>query len=89
MSLYKPHLYQDWRDGSAGKSNGCSTKGPGFNSQHPHGSFQLPLTPVPGDTTPSNRHTCSQITKVKLYKLKEIFYHLIHGGGTMKFHEHH
>ena len=26
-----------WRDGSVAKSNHCSSKGPKFNSQHPHG----------------------------------------------------
>ena len=25
----------------------CSYRGPGFNSQHPHGSSQLSITPVP------------------------------------------
>ena len=29
---------------------------PGFNSQHPHGSSQLSVTPVPEDLTPSDRH---------------------------------
>lgn len=26
-----------WRDGSAAKSISCSSRGAGFNSQHPHG----------------------------------------------------
>jgi len=26
------------RDGSVVKTTGCSSKGPGFNSQHPHGN---------------------------------------------------
>jgi hypothetical protein len=30
-----------WRDGSAGKSTDCSSKGPEFKSQHPHGGSQL------------------------------------------------
>jgi hypothetical protein len=28
------------------KSTGCTSKGPRFNSQHPHGSSQLSITPV-------------------------------------------
>jgi hypothetical protein len=30
----------DWRDGSAVKSNDCSSRGPEFNSQQPHGGWQ-------------------------------------------------
>ncbi|CAO2590642.1 hypothetical protein LEMLEM_LOCUS5939, partial [Lemmus lemmus] len=40
-----------WRDGSVVKSTDCSSRGPGFNSQHPHGSSQLSEDPVPGDLT--------------------------------------
>jgi hypothetical protein len=29
-----------WRDGSEIKSTGCSSRGPEFNSQHPHGGSQ-------------------------------------------------
>jgi hypothetical protein len=29
-----------WRDGSAVKSTGGSSRGPEFNSQHPHGGSQ-------------------------------------------------
>lgn len=38
------------------KSTGCSSKGPGFNSQHPHGGSQPQhsLTPTPGNQTPSS-----------------------------------
>ena len=32
---------EDWRVGSLVKSTGCSSKGLGFNSQHPHGRSQL------------------------------------------------
>ena len=35
--------------GSVVKSIGYSSRGPGFNSQHPHGSLYLSVTPVPGD----------------------------------------
>jgi hypothetical protein len=34
-----------WRVGSAVKSTDCSSRGSGFNSQHPHGSLQLSVTP--------------------------------------------
>ena len=36
-----------WRDG-------CSSGGPRFNSQHPHGSSQLTISLIPGDTMPSS-----------------------------------
>jgi hypothetical protein len=29
-------LLEGWRDGSVMKSTGCSSRGPGFNSQHAH-----------------------------------------------------
>jgi hypothetical protein len=31
---------RDWRDGSAVKSTDCSSKGPEFKSQQPHGGSQ-------------------------------------------------
>jgi hypothetical protein len=31
-----------------------------FNSQHPHGRSELPVTPVLGDVTRSHRHTRRQ-----------------------------
>ena len=31
---------EDWRDGSVVKSIACSSKGPEFNSQQPHGGSQ-------------------------------------------------
>ena len=34
---------QDWRDGSAVKSTDCSSKGPTFKSQQPHGGSQPPV----------------------------------------------
>jgi hypothetical protein len=42
-----------WRDGSAVKNTGYSSRGPGFSSQHPHSSSQLSVTPVPEDPIPS------------------------------------
>jgi hypothetical protein len=41
------------------KSTDCSSRGPRVNSQKPHGSLQLSVTPVP----PSHRDTCNQNTK--------------------------
>jgi hypothetical protein len=32
--------YMGWRDGSAVKSMDCSSRGPEFNSQQPHGGSQ-------------------------------------------------
>jgi hypothetical protein len=36
------------------KSTGYSCRGPRFISQHPHGSTELSVTPVPRDLTPSS-----------------------------------
>ena len=43
-----------WRDDSVIRSICCSCGGPGFGSQHPHGSLQISETPVPGDLTLSS-----------------------------------
>ena len=40
------------------KNTGCSSKGPGFNSQNPRGNLQLSVISVPVDPTP--RHACRQ-----------------------------
>jgi hypothetical protein len=53
-----------WRDGLAVKSTGCSSRGPGFKSQHPYGTSQLSITPVLEVPTPSPRHICRQSTNV-------------------------
>jgi hypothetical protein len=34
------------------KSTGCSSRCLGFISQHPHGSSQAPVSPIPGDPVP-------------------------------------
>ena len=46
-------------------------RGPWFNSQQPHHSSQLSVTPVPGDLTPHTdiHHTRNQITKVHKIKM--------------------
>jgi hypothetical protein len=36
----KKRFSWDWRDGSAVKSTDCSSRGPEFNSQQPHGGSQ-------------------------------------------------
>jgi hypothetical protein len=41
------------------------SRGPGFNSQHPHGGSQLSVTPVPEDPIPSHRYTCRQHTNAQ------------------------
>jgi hypothetical protein len=38
--LSNKSLDRGWRDGSAVKSTGCSSRGPEFNSQQPHGGSQ-------------------------------------------------
>jgi hypothetical protein len=45
LSPVSKHIRQEspsegWRDGSAVKSTGCSSSGPEFNSQQPHGGSQ-------------------------------------------------
>lgn len=47
-------------DGSSVKSTGCSSRRPGFNSQHPCSSTKLSVALVPGDPTHSHGHTCRQ-----------------------------
>jgi hypothetical protein len=44
-------LCMGWRDGSVVKSTDCSSRGPEFNSQQPHGGSQ---PSVMGDLTPSS-----------------------------------
>jgi hypothetical protein len=44
-------------DGSVVKSAGCSSRGPGFSSQHPHEDLQPSVTSAPGDLVPSGLQT--------------------------------
>ena len=69
------------RIGSVVMSTGCSSKGPRFNSQHPHGSSQLSVTPVPGDLTPSHRHTSGQNTNVHKIKINKSLKNVKEPGG--------
>jgi hypothetical protein len=38
--LFFKNNFRGWRDGSVMKSTGCSSRGPEFNSQQPHGGSQ-------------------------------------------------
>ena len=55
-STYGHSLFQKqsegWRDDSAVKSTGCSSRGPRFHSKHSHGSSQSSVNPVPDDLMP-------------------------------------
>ena len=42
-SAHKKGTYRGWRDGSEIKGTGCSSRGPQFNSQQPHGGLQPPV----------------------------------------------
>ena len=50
--LYKKCYLRRWRDGSV-VNTGCSSRGPGFNFQNPHGGSQPFVVPVSGDLEPS------------------------------------
>jgi hypothetical protein len=60
-----------YRDGSVAKSTDCSSKGPWFNPQHPHGSSQLSVTLVPRDPSPAHRHTCRKNTNAHKIRKKK------------------
>ena len=55
-----------WRDGSAVKSAGCSSRGPEFNSQQPHGGSQPSVT---GSDVSENSD--SVLTYIKILKKKK------------------
>jgi hypothetical protein len=67
--LVKEHQIAGARDGSVVKSTGCCFRGPGFNSQQPHSNSHLSVTPVPGNLTPSQRHTCRRNTNAHKIKI--------------------
>lgn len=58
---------------SAGKCTGCSSRRPRFNSQHPHSSSHLPVTPAPVLLTTSHRHTRGQNSNEHKRKINCIF----------------
>jgi hypothetical protein len=77
MRLYLKSGYGGWRDSSVIKSTNCSSRGPGFDSQQPHGSSHLSVTPVAGNLTPSQRQKCRQNTnalKIKVIKNQVTFF---------------
>jgi hypothetical protein len=43
VQLHKKTLLGGWWDDSAGKNTDCSSKGPEFKSQQPHGGLQPPI----------------------------------------------
>ena len=54
ISLTQIHTIECCRGDSEVKSACCSCEGHCFRSQHPQGSSQLPVSPVPGDAMPSS-----------------------------------
>lgn len=56
-----------WRNGSVVKCTIFSSRGLGFNSQSPHGSLQLPVSPVLGDLTPSHSSSRGSDTLRQMY----------------------
>jgi hypothetical protein len=40
ITIYLSNEKEGWRDGSVVKSTDCSSRGPEFNSQQPHGGSQ-------------------------------------------------
>ena len=62
-------IHRGWRGGSAVKSTGCSSRGAGFNSQHPHGGSEPSVTPVPGDLDPPTPHMHAGKTPVNKIKI--------------------
>jgi hypothetical protein len=66
--VVKMYVFQSWRDGSVAEINN-SPREPRLNSQHPPGDSQLSVTPVPGDLTPSHRHSCKQNTNEHKMKI--------------------
>ena len=56
----------DWRDGSVVKSTGCSSRGPEFKSQQPHGGLWLSMKGSSGMTpTLKKKKGKQQINKLK------------------------
>lgn len=55
------------------RSPGCSSRGPGIESQHPHYATQLSLTPVPGNLIPSSgfhgHQPCTQYRDIHSWKI--------------------
>ena len=68
------NLFEGYRDGREVISTGCSSRGPRFNDQLPHGMSQLSASLVPGDPIAPHRQTCRENTGVQILKVsKSIF----------------
>lgn len=70
----KKYTDSGYRDVSVVVTTYCSSQRPGFDSQHPHGSSQLSVTPVMGGKTPSSglrAHACTQTHTVNIINLKK------------------
>jgi hypothetical protein len=52
------------------KCTGCSSRGLGFSSQHPHGSSQLSVAPISG-VWGLHRHSCKQTTNAHKTKINK------------------
>jgi len=50
------------------KNTGCSFLGPGFDFQHPHGSSQVPVTPV-SSTGPHGHQPHTWCTDICTHKI--------------------
>jgi hypothetical protein len=68
VNFFQVYVSGVWQNGSAGKSSNCSSKGPEFKSQQPHGGSQ-PLV------MRSNTLFCASEDNysVLIYNNKEIF----------------
>jgi hypothetical protein len=75
-------------NGSAVRSTGCSSRGPGFHSQHLHSSSQPSVTPFSVDLMPSSglfrhcmymvhKYTCMQNTHTHIYLFVYLFIYLL------------
>jgi hypothetical protein len=62
--------------GSEVKNTGCSSRGPSFNCQHPHGSSELSVIPVPGEFAPSHTYICRQNIKLNKRRHRKIFFYV-------------
>lgn len=66
--------HQGWRQDSAVGSTDCTCRGPGLNSQFPHGASQPSVTPTPGvrhslPASVSTRHSCRQNTHYGAHRI--------------------
>jgi hypothetical protein len=62
-----------WRDSSAVKSTGCSSRGPVFNPSNHMVAHNCLSFVTPGDLAPSHRHMCRQNTNAHRIKIGKLF----------------